>query len=199
MRRKKFDVLNGEKPYLCLIMDIRFPNRVVIQKLYPYKVWKKAENKYTYGWSPKKNEVDFVDNVFLSVHGNCWDEYVVAFAPCFEECEKNSELIQKGTSMTELNDFLSDTKNKILRIWEYKKMFTPYEEKECFQDESVFVDTIGKLVTIENAYVLPDNDILLRLKCVEMENDYYFWRKLSEIQIDECVTDMEEYEANFES
>ena len=96
-------------------------------------------------------------------------------------------------------DFLNDTKNRILRIWEYKKTFTPYEEKDCFQDESDFVDTIGKLVTIENAYVLPDNDIFLKFKCVDMENGYYLWRKLSEIQIEECATDMEEYETGFES
>ncbi len=85
-----YDVLNGEKPYLCLIADLRFSNRVVIRKLYPYKFWEEKENRYTYGWSPKKNEGDFVDNVFLSVHGNCWDEYAVAFAPYFDEFEKKT-------------------------------------------------------------------------------------------------------------
>lgn len=85
---EKYDVLNGEKPYLCLIVDVRFSNRVIIRELYPYKFWEEKENRYTYGWSSKKRDGDFVDNAFLSVHGNCWDEYVVAFAHCFDESKK---------------------------------------------------------------------------------------------------------------
>lgn len=75
------DVLYGKERYLCLVMDIRVKNSFAMREMYPYKCLDDSQkDKYLYGWSPNKKDGDFTDNVISSVHGRCWDEYVIAFS-----------------------------------------------------------------------------------------------------------------------
>ena len=34
-------------------------------------------------------------------------------------------------------------KDKIFTYWVYRQVYTPYEEKQCFSDESIYEDTCG--------------------------------------------------------
>ena len=85
--------------------------------------------------------------------------------------------------------------NTVFRIWEYKKMFTPYEQDEKFSDQSVYEDEIAQRVIIDNVIELPDGDLLLAVHDWEcdygssMYTDYY---KLSNISIAKANSDMEE-------
>lgn len=91
----------------------------------------------------------------------------------------------------ELKDFLNDVKGKVFRMWEYKKMFTPYEQENKFVDETQFVSDESQHVIIENAYMLNGGDVLLRMSLLDVDG-YHIWRRLSEIQLEEYEHDTEE-------
>lgn len=79
--------------------------------------------------------------------------------------------------------------DRIFRMWKYKRMFTPYEQKEAFSDESIYEDDTCDYVKIREAIELPDGDILLGLQTIEDssdledENSYLTYCKLSQIEL----------------
>ena len=83
--------------------------------------------------------------------------------------------------------------NTIFRMWEYKRMFTPYEQEEKFSDESVYVNTECEFVYIKDIITLPDGDLLLAVSPVYLD-DYVEYHKLSNISLAKSVKDMEEEE-----
>ena len=91
----------------------------------------------------------------------------------------------------ELKDFLNNEKGKIFRMWEYKKMFTPYEQEQKFTDKSQFVNNECQYVMLENAYMLSGGDVLLKMRLLDIDG-YHIWRRLSEVQLEESERDMEE-------
>lgn len=93
--------------------------------------------------------------------------------------------------MVSFSEYLQADPNKIYRILQYKRMFTPYEESQKFMDESQFVDDRYTLVQIAEVLSLPNDDLMLVCKEVykdcdsdEIEYDgFYRFYKLSEIEI----------------
>ena len=83
--------------------------------------------------------------------------------------------------------------NTIFRMWEYKRMFTPYEQEEKFSDESLYVDDECEFVRIKDVITLPDGDLLLAVSRDDT-GGYIEYHKLSNISLAKVDKDMEEYE-----
>ena len=87
----------------------------------------------------------------------------------------------------DVNKFLEDMKDKVLTMWEHRKIYTPYEQQKAFSDESQFISSTGIDVVIENAYPLGNGDLLLILADAE-ERKFKYYRRLSDIQLNEYPT-----------
>lgn len=92
--------------------------------------------------------------------------------------------------MTDFETWLHDVGyDRIFRMWRYKIMFTPYEQKEAFSDESIYEDDECDYVKIREAIELPDGDILLGLQTIEDSEDlddkdsYLTYERLSRIEL----------------
>ena len=81
--------------------------------------------------------------------------------------------------------------NTIFRLWQYKRMFTPYEQDEKFMDESQYVNDECDFVDTIN---LPDGDLLLATTYAYGDGKYISYYKLSEISLGKSERDMEEEE-----
>ena len=84
----------------------------------------------------------------------------------------------------------------IFRLWEYKRMFTPYEQDQKFSDESLYVNEECDYIRILDVIILPDGDLLLATTYAYSENEssYINYYKLSEISLGKSEKDMEEEE-----
>lgn len=82
--------------------------------------------------------------------------------------------------------------NTIFRMWEYKRMFTPYEQEQKFSDESLYVNDECDYVRILDVITLPDGDLLLATTYAYGEGSYISYHKLSEISLGKSDKDMEE-------
>ena len=80
----------------------------------------------------------------------------------------------------------------IFRIWEYKRMFTPYEQFEKFSDESPYVNDECDFIKICGVITLPDGDLLLATTDAYGDGKYISYHKLSEISLAKSEKDMEE-------
>ena len=93
------------------------------------------------------------------------------------------------------SDFVKKNKETIFRYWVYKRLFTPYEQDNKFEDESIFEDALCEIAYIKECISLPNGDFLLGFIPVEYIEDpdihyqlidYY---KLSEIRLMYCQLD----------
>lgn len=82
--------------------------------------------------------------------------------------------------------------NTVFRLWEYKRMFTPYEQEEKFSDESQYVNVECDHIRILDVITLPDGDLLLATTYAWGESSYISYYKLSEISLAKNEKDMEE-------
>ena len=81
----------------------------------------------------------------------------------------------------------------IFRMWEYKRMFTPYEQAEKFSDQSLYVNDRCEFVYVKDAITLPDGDLLLAVSPVDIKG-YVEYHKLNNISLAKAEKDMEEEE-----
>ena len=82
----------------------------------------------------------------------------------------------------------------IFRLWQYKRMFTPYEQDEKFMDESQYVNDECDHIHILDVITLPDGDLLLATTYAYGDGKYISYYKLSEISLGKSERDMEEEE-----
>ena len=105
-------------------------------------------------------------------------------------------------SMDEYNDFpafLRAHMGEVFRYWVYRRGFTPYEQRECFMDESIFEDTHASVGIIRECISLGDRDFLIGFQPVDdcgVEGvnvfDFIEYYKLSEIRLNRTVENKEE-------
>lgn len=79
----------------------------------------------------------------------------------------------------------------IFRLWQYKRMFTPYEQAEKFSDESLYINDRCEFVYVKDVITLPDGDLLLAVSPVDLKG-YVEYHKLSNISLAKADKDMEE-------
>lgn len=82
----------------------------------------------------------------------------------------------------------------VFRLWEYKRMFTPYEQEQKFSDESLYVNEECDYVRILDVIALPDGDLFLATTYAYDDGTYISYYKLSEISLGRSEKDMEEEE-----
>ena len=80
----------------------------------------------------------------------------------------------------------------VFRLWEYKRMFTPYEQEQKFSDESLLVNDECDHIRILDVITLPDGDLLLATTYAYGDGKYISYYKLSEISLGKSENDMEE-------
>lgn len=80
----------------------------------------------------------------------------------------------------------------VFRLWEYKRMFTPYEQDQKFSDESLLVNDECDHIRILDVINLPDGDLLLATTYAYGDGKYISYYKLSEISLGKSEKDMEE-------
>lgn len=80
----------------------------------------------------------------------------------------------------------------VFRLWEYKRMFTPYEQEQKFSDESLYVNDECDHIRILDVITLPDGDLLLATTYAYDDSKYISYYKLSEISLGKSEKDMEE-------
>ena len=81
--------------------------------------------------------------------------------------------------------------NTVFRLWEYKRMFTPYEQEQKFSDESLLVNDECDFIRILDVINLPDGDLLLATTYAYGDGKYISYYKLSEISLGKSEKDME--------
>lgn len=95
--------------------------------------------------------------------------------------------------------YFEKNSNTIYRLWEYKRMFTPYEVDKKFIDEGVFVDSMATFVKVVDVINIP-NDVLIKFRVLFeeyddfnsetlVESDYFTFKRLSDICLEEYDSD----------
>lgn len=112
----------------------------------------------------------------------------------------------KNYSYGNFETFILDNYSRIYRMWQYKKSWTPWEEKNCTELETNYVDDECDFIAIRESIKLPDGDILLGVQYVYFNesddlgkepNDvsiYYY--KLSEVSLAYIPSDQLDYKEN---
>lgn len=89
--------------------------------------------------------------------------------------------------ITDLETWLLDNDGRIYRYLVYKRMFTPYEQKEAFDDETQFEESTYTFAKISEAIDLGGGDWLLGLTEVDPDTlesySYTEYYKLNEIRL----------------
>ena len=98
-------------------------------------------------------------------------------------------------NVIDLNSWIEKYKNTVFRMFEYKKIWTPYEMEQKFMDETEFKTDRSTLVKVKEAVTLPNGEVLLKLRDVDDEEDedddenlhqaIYYWRNMKDIQLDQ--------------
>lgn len=125
---------------------------------------------------------------------------------CKHECSVKNTICDRKpmTSFDNFFDFILSNCKTVFRYLVYKKVWTPYEQENKFEDESYFEDEHCNFGYIVECINLPDGDILLGFLNSEMlEGDHPVscieYYKLSEIRLEFCEMDQEGYEEDIEN
>lgn len=65
------------------------------------------------------------------------------------------------TVYDDFKQFFMQNPNRIFRYWVYRRMFTPYEQKQAYMDESFFEQGHALFGVVREVIPLPDGDLLL--------------------------------------
>ena len=101
---------------------------------------------------------------------------------------------------TSIYEFLKAHDGEVFHYWVYRRIFTPYEQNECFMDESIFEDTHASTGIIKECAPLGNGDFLLGFQPVDDLDDYGHadtyniieYYKLSEIRLARHTKDIVE-------
>ena len=123
-----------------------------------------------------------------------WEKTIVHVVPSDENCVPVYE--QSNNQIGEYNSFGEYLKtlppDTVFRLWQYKRMFTPYEQDNKFMDESQYVNTTADEVRILDVINLPDGDLLLATTYAYGDGKCINYYKLSEISLAKCMGDEDE-------
>ena len=105
------------------------------------------------------------------------------------------------SSYDSLADFVRENPNRIYRYWIYRHGYTPYEQKQCYSDESLYEETCARIGILREVISLADGDALLGFAEIiedtsELASDvraitYY---RLSEIRMTYMPMDADRYD-----
>lgn len=96
-------------------------------------------------------------------------------------------------SYGDFTTFILDNDSRVYRMWQYKKSWTPWEEQNCTERNTNYVNDECDFIVIRESVELPDGDILIGAQHIWFNEDdiidedpskvsiYYY--KLSEISL----------------
>lgn len=82
--------------------------------------------------------------------------------------------------------------NTIFRLWQLKRMFTPFEQDIKDEYQSIYEEEVCKKVIILDAIDLPDGDVLLAVHDIEQCHNYIEYYKLSNVDLARSNLDKED-------
>lgn len=82
--------------------------------------------------------------------------------------------------------------NTIFRLWQLKRIFTPFEQDVKDEYQSIYEEEVCKKVHILDAIDLPDGDVLLAIHDIELDDNYIQYYKLSNIDLARSDIDKED-------
>ena len=110
------------------------------------------------------------------------------------------------SSMTVYEDFrqfIEQNPNRIYRYWVYRRMYTPYEQKQGFMDESFFEQSQALFGVIREVIPLSNGDLLLGIADITedaseltAENRQRAYHRLSDLLLMYMPLDAQELDPN---
>lgn len=110
------------------------------------------------------------------------------------------------SSMTVYEDFrqfIEQNPNRIYRYWVYRRMYTPYEQKQGFMDESFFEQSQALFGVIREVIPLSNGDLLLGIADITedaseltAENRQMAYHRLSDLHLMYMPLDAQELDPN---
>lgn len=82
--------------------------------------------------------------------------------------------------------------NTIFRLWQLKRIFTPFEQDVKDEYQSIYEEEVCKKVIILDAIDLPDGDVLLAVHDIEQYPNYIEYYKLSNVDLARSDLDKED-------
>lgn len=99
--------------------------------------------------------------------------------------------------------FFEQNPNRIYRYWVYRRMFTPYEQKQSYMDESFFEQSQALCGVIREVVPMPNGDLLLGIADIAEDtselsagNRQMSYHRLSDLQLMYMPLDAQELDPN---
>lgn len=107
------------------------------------------------------------------------------------------------TAYEDFRQFAEQNPNRIYRYWVYRRMYTPYEQKQGFMDESFFEQSQALFGVIREVIPLSNGDLLLGIADITedaseltAENRQMTYHRLSDLQLMYMPLDARELDPN---
>ena len=107
------------------------------------------------------------------------------------------------TVYDDFKQFFMQNPNRIFRYWVYRRMFTPYEQKQAYMDESFFEQSHALFGVIREVVPLPDGDLLLGIAEIAEDTSelsaelrQIAYHRLSDLQLMYMPMDAQELDPN---
>lgn len=102
----------------------------------------------------------------------------------------------KCRSYDSIGAFFEQHKDRVIRFYVYRRMFTPYETEKKFSDQSWYESTEGNIGMVREVIPLPNGDVLLGIGriCDDISDmNFLEYYPLSEIRLEYWPMDDYEY------
>lgn len=107
------------------------------------------------------------------------------------------------TAYDDFKQFFEQNPNRIYRYWVYRRIFTPYEQKQSFMDESFFEQSQALFGVIREVIPLPDGNLLIGIADItedaselRTDNRQMTYHRLSDLQLMYMPLDAQELDPN---
>ena len=104
------------------------------------------------------------------------------------------------TVYDDFKQFFEQNPGRIYRYWVYRRMFTPYEQKQAYMDESFFEQSQALFGVVREVVPLPNGDLLLGIADIaedaselSADNRQMTYHRLSDLQLMYMPLDAQEF------
>lgn len=114
-----------------------------------------------------------------------------------------SEAFAALTVYADFKKFFEQNPGRIYRYWVYRRMFTPYEQKQAYMDESFFEQSQALFGVFREVVPLPNGDLLLGMADIaedaaelSADNRQMTYHRFSDLQLMYMPLDAQELDPN---
>ena len=115
-----------------------------------------------------------------------------------------SDAFSALTVYDDFKQFFEQNPGRIYRYWVYRRMFTPYEQKQSYMDESFFEQSQALFGVVREVVPLPNGDLLLGIADIaedaselSADNRQMTYHRLSDLQLMYLPLDAQELDPNW--